>query len=155
MTTLTPNHPGRRLLFEFESDPPSGYVAPTRTTVDHLRAARAWTVSAPELIDEHQEDDEEYLLLGVGDIIHTLGVSAEVYSRLPPWGDLVPPHVDRAQLADVGALVEAMSALSRKVDDNMIVALDGVEIGWIERGNTDGISVGLLTELGLVLAGKG
>jgi hypothetical protein len=48
-----------------------------------------------------------------------------------------------------------MSALSRKVDDNMIVALDGVEIGWIERGNTDGISVGLLTELGLVLAGKG
>lgn len=136
MERCTPDHPRVLLLFALEGEPSEAQAAVVRAWAATLAASRSWTLRAPELVDEI--DDEG---------IHTLGVFTHLCSSHPPWGENIPLDLDRAQLEDVRFLVDAVATLSVAAAETIVVEYDGEAIGWIEAGAADdGIRVGLLDQ---------
>jgi len=136
MEQCSPDHPKVLFLLALEGEPTPQQVEVVRAWAARLMTSRTWTVPAPQLVDE--TDDEN---------ICTLGVFTHLYSSFPPWGESIPLSVDASQLEDVRDLITAGSELSRSVGEDIVVEYNGEAIGWIERGRPDdNITVGLLEE---------
>jgi hypothetical protein len=89
-------------------------------TVDH-----DWSIGLPEFIDELYEGDR------------TVGVAIELLPPLDRNGAPMPRALDAQMLADAETLVAAAAEFTRDNDVELAFELDGLAVGWIERGVAD------------------
>ena len=120
--------PKQRLLFyisdgiHHEDD-----VAAMERVISGVAASRGWVVGPPVFVNESVEDDEAGSLRTVGGFI-------DMYSGLPPWGDVLSREIDRAHLSEVKAIIGALAEFSQRTAHEIAFELDGAQIGWIEKG---------------------
>ena len=137
--------PRVKLLFYVHDDLNAVLIESMRQLVVELAAGRTWTVGPPVFMDatedpEDPEDPEDLPLRTVGGIL-------EQHSLLPPWGEQVPPEVDRAMFEETKATVAALSQFSARHEVEIALELDDEFIGVITGGvPDDAISEGLLGE---------
>lgn len=137
--------PRARLLLYVYDDLNALLVESMRQLVAELASRRTWIVAPPGFVDateapEHPDDPEDLP-------IRTVGALLEQHSLLPPWGDQVPPEVDRSMLEETKATVAALSEFSARHQVEIAVELDDEFIGVITDGvPDDAISDGLLGE---------
>lgn len=142
---ITPEHPTAQLLFYIHDDVNPMLVEAMRQLVSEIGSSRTWILEPPLFVDATEEpedpDDPEDLPL------RTVGGILEQHSLLPPWGDQVPPEVDRAMLEETKATIAALSEFSARHRVEIAVELDDEFIGVITDGVADSeIAEGLLGE---------
>lgn len=137
MPTVREDHPRQQLLFiAFDGD-----ERLLEGVLEEVSAARAWTLGPPELVD--LEDEE-----------HAAGI-LKLYSAQPPWGELLPEEVDRAQLDEATLLVERLTRFSAEQGVELEFELDGETVGSIDRGVVSrDLAEGLLGEWRRTLEGR-
>lgn len=109
---------------------------------------RKWIIDSPQLVDHIETDVEQK------HETHTYGCAAQLYSALPPWGDLLPKEVDKAHFEEVLLIIDEVTTLSKRFNCNFSLQLDQTHIGYIQGGLMDeSIRVGLLGEWEKALLG--
>lgn len=138
---MDPNHPKQKLVFHISDDiKGEDDVLAMRDVVTELAHSRLWVIGPPIFLNESEDDPE------VGEL-RTVGGFVELFSALPPWGEVLPGEVDQAHFEEVKATIDALAAFSKKTDHEIAFELDGAQIGWIERGVVDNsLRDGLLGE---------
>ena len=66
-----------------------------------------------------------------------MGGILELYSGWPPWGERLPPEIDRAQLEEVETVIDALSEFSAQTGLPIEFELEGDSVGSIVRGTPD------------------
>lgn len=137
------NHPIQSFLFYLSGDVDEVVVTNLRELIEQLAKKRRWTIRPPQFVDSTEEPADP----SRDESIRTVGAVLRVYSALPPWGDRLPPEVDRAHLEEVESVIDALSRFSSNTGHEIAVELDGAQLGWIEKGSPDrSLAEGLLYE---------
>lgn len=122
------NHPKIELLFYIADDiVDENDVLRMKTVVSEVGASRSWVIAPPVFINESDKDAE------VGEL-RTVGGVLKLFSALPPWGDALSQDIDRAHLDEVKAVIGALIPFSETTKHEIAFEMDGVPVGWIERG---------------------
>jgi hypothetical protein len=122
------NHPTIELLFYIADDiDDENDVLSMKTVVNEVGASRSWIIAPPVFVNESAKDNEAGELRTVGGVLR-------LFSALPPWGDVLSPDIDRAHLAEVKAVIGALIPFSETTKHEIAFEVDGVPVGWIERG---------------------
>ncbi|MCC6996750.1 MAG: hypothetical protein IT370_19210 [Deltaproteobacteria bacterium] len=142
---IAPEHPTVQLLFYIHDDVNPLLVESMRQLVSDLGTSRTWLLEPPAFVDAtdalEAADNPEDLPL------HTVGGLLEQHSLLPPWGDDVPPEVDRTMFEETRATIAALSAFSARHGVEIALELHDEFIGAITGGvPDDAILEGLLGE---------
>ncbi len=137
------DHPMQNFLFYYSNNFDEASVALMQSLVDKISDSRSWVIRAPQFIDETDPDEKS----GKDYSIRTVGGVLEIYSALPPWGEVLPREIDQAHYEEVEAIVIALCELSKETDAEIGLELGGEQVGWIQKGVADrGISEILLGE---------
>ena len=138
---MDPAHAKQRLLFYIsDAIDDSHDIADMKKVIEEVAVMREWVIAPPDFVDESEINDEAGPL-------RTVGGCLEMYSALPPWGDALPPEIDRAHLDEVKTIIHAVAAFSKRTGHEIAFELDGSQIGWIENGIVDNsLREGLLEE---------
>jgi hypothetical protein len=94
--------------------------------VTGLARSRSWTGEPPAFVDE--VDDAG---------VRTCGVQLWLTDMRAPGSAAVPAEVDRGELADTRALVDALAEFSGRTGLTIGIEYGGESAGWIEAGEPD------------------
>jgi hypothetical protein len=104
--------------------------------VAQLLQAREWAGAPPECIDNIDSAG-----------VRTCGVVLWLTDVLAPAAVTVSAELDRRELADAKAVVDALAGFSGRTGLTVGIEYGGESIGWIEAGRPDaGICEGLIGE---------
>jgi hypothetical protein len=94
--------------------------------VTELARSRSWTGEPPAFVDE------------VDDIgARTCGVQLWLTDMRAPGSAVVPTEIDRSELADTRALIDALADFSARTGLAIGIEYGGESAGWIEAGEPD------------------
>ncbi len=138
------NHPKQLLLFYYSDDFDEQDVNSMQILVDKLCSKKEkWVIEKPFFIDEIDNDIQNEL----DEPLRTVGGGLKLYSAHPPWDKYLPIDIDKEQYQEVLLIVEFLSDLSKSSGCEIVIELEGIEIGWIQNGIPDeGILVVFLKE---------
>jgi hypothetical protein len=148
---LHADHPQIPLLFFIEGSKEADVgAALMQETIDALARSRTWALGPPRFINETELSDRP------GELPRRIvGGVLDLYSAFPPWGGQLPSQVDRQQLQDAEAVVDAMTEFSAGTGHSIIFMYEGEDIGAIDAGDPDdGLTEGLLGEWRRALDGS-
>jgi hypothetical protein len=105
---VSEDHPIQSFLFYISDDVDEAAMRKMRELVEKLAKTRKWIIGPPQFVDSKEEPADS----SRDEAIRTVGAILRVYSALPPWGDSLPPEVDRTHLEEVESIIETLSRFS-------------------------------------------
>lgn len=129
------SHPQQNLLFFMPNDFQNELRNQIATLIAHVGDMRAWTISAPIVVDVLDSADATPLL--DNNRKPQFGVLIRIYSALSEWKDKLPQDVDCKQLKECEVLVKALEQFSAANGVDFEGELDDVFVGEIRQGHRD------------------
>ncbi|MER7894566.1 hypothetical protein ABTX15_32855 [Micromonospora sp. NPDC094482] len=136
-------HPEVALLGFVEDEVVPDTVAGLKQLVAKSLHAREWAGAPPEFVDSVDSAG-----------VHTCGVVLLLTEVRGSEAVTVSAELDRRELADAKALVDALAGFSGRTGLTVGIEYGGESVGWIEAGRPDeGIREGLIGEWERRIAG--
>jgi hypothetical protein len=136
-------YPEVSLLGYVEDEVAPDTAAGLEQLVAQLLQSREWAGAPPEFVDNIDSAG-----------VRTCGVVLWLTDMLAPAARTVSAELERRELADTKAVVDALAGFSGRTGLTVGIEYGGESIGWIEAGRPDkGIRVGLIGEWERRIAG--
>jgi hypothetical protein len=116
---------GVTLLAFVDSELDDVVISAIQQLVADSRELRYWVTGPPEFVDYEEGG------------VRTVGVRLQLLAPRSTAGDPLPGAIDRALLEDVRTLVDALRTTSELHAIDIGFEMDGMSVGWIDRGVGD------------------